>query len=415
MKFKPVCQSCGRILSAQRFEPLCPCGGMMDMQYDLSRARVRDDPNPLLRFFDLLPLRRESSIRWLGDGNTPLVHARALGRMLGLDKLYLKDETRNPTRTTKDRMASVVLSYFQEVGVREFACSSTGNSSTSFAFGVERFEGFRLHVFVGREFLHRMNFDASERIKVYWIEDATFAEAHECAKAFSAQSHGEVTGERGFFNPGRREGLKLAFLEGVLQMPESPHWYFQAVSSGMGVYGAWRGAQQLYRLGRLGRLPRLACVQQDTCAPMVHSWKAGSTITRPEDVVSEPQGIAEAILRGNPTHTYPHLRDVVAHSGGTFESVTEAEILDARRMILELEGIDACPSSATTIAAVRKLAAASELHRDDVIFVNLTGGMREETVTPCEYVTLRKADLLARGSRPAATPRPSVWAGPPAQ
>jgi threonine synthase len=387
---------------------------MVDMDYDLSQARIRDDPNPLLRFFDLLPLRRESNVRWLGEGNTPLVHARALGRMLGLEKLYLKDETRNPTRTTKDRMASVVLSYFQELGVSEFACSSTGNSSTSFAFGVERFEGFRLHVFVGRDFLHRMNFDSSERIKVYWVEDATFAEAHECAKAFAKQ-HAEVTGERGFFNPGRREGLKLAFLEGVLQMPEAPHWYFQAVSSGMGVYGAWRGAQQLYRMGRLGRLPRLCCVQQETCAPMVHSWKAGSTVTREQDVVAEPTGIAEAILRGNPTHTYPHLREVVAHSGGTFESVTEAEILDARRMILELEGIDACPSSATTVAAVRKLAAASELRRDDVVFVNLTGGIREETLTPTEYVTLRKADLLGRSTRPVVNPQPTTWAGPAAR
>jgi threonine synthase len=382
---------------------------MVDMQYDLARVRLRDDPNPLLRFQDLLPIRKASSVRWLGEGNTPMVHARSLGRALGLDKLYLKDETRNPTRTTKDRMASVVLSYFEELGVSEFACSSTGNSSTSFAYGVERFDHFRLHVFVGRDFLHRMNFDSSERIKVYWVQDATFAEAHECAKAFS-RLNPQVTGERGFFNPGRREGLKLAFLEGVLQMPESPHWYFQAVSSGMGVYGAWRGAQQLYRTGHLARLPRLACVQQESCAPMVHSWKAGSIHTRPQDIVREPTGIAEAILRGNPTHTYPHLREVVAQSGGTFEAVTEAEILSARRMLLELEGIDACASSATTIAAVRRMAVGAELRRDDVIFVNITGGMRTEEVTPREYVTLWKSQLLegvdhVAPAIAAATPR----------
>jgi threonine synthase len=400
MKFRPVCQTCGRSFPARRFQPLCSCGGMVDMHYDLATARIREDRNPLLRFLDLLPIRRAGSVRWLGDGNTPLVHARALGRRLGLDKLYLKDETWNPTRTTKDRMASVVLSYFEDVGVREFACSSTGNSSTSFAFGVERFEGFRLHVFVGRDFLHRMNFDSSERIRVYWVQDATFAEAHECAKAF-ARLNPQVTGERGFFNPGRREGLKLAFLEGALEMPESPHWYFQAVSSGMGVYGAWRGAQQLYRMGLLARLPRLACIQQDSCAPMVHSWKGGAERTRPEDIVPEPTGIAEAILRGNPTHTYPHLREVVATSGGTFESVTEAEILEAQKMLRELEGIEACASSATTLAAIKKMAGLSELRRDDVIFVNVTGGVRPQTVTPRQYVTLSKGDLLD-GVAPAA-------------
>jgi threonine synthase len=373
---------------------------MVDPQYSLQNARIRDHQSPLLRFFDLLPVRKQSNLCWLGEGNTPTLHAQALGRRLGLSKLYLKNETLNPTRTTKDRMASAVLSLFRETGVREFACSSTGNSSTSFARGVETFPGFKLHVFVGRDFLHRMNFDSSERVKVYWVKDATFAEAHECARAFAQRTPG-VTGERGFFNPGRREGLKLAFLEGVLDMPEAPHWYFQAASSGMGVYGAWRGAQQLFQMGRIGRLPRLACVQQASCAPMVESWRAGSPVTRPQDVVHRPVGIAEAILRGNPTNTYPHLYNIVRESGGTFESVSELEIREAQRMLWEVQGIDACEAAATTIAAIKKMAAKGELRWDEVVFANITGALRPETITPREYVTLTKADLLPT-ARPAA-------------
>jgi threonine synthase len=407
-RFSPVCQTCGRVFSADAFNNVCPCGGMIDLQYRLDRLQLEDDPNPLVRFFDLLPIHSRDSLCWLGEGNTPTVHATALGRVLGLDRLYLKDETKNPTCSTKDRMASVVLSHFQEVGVSEFACSSTGNSSTSFAHGVARSPRFRLHVFVGRDFLTRMNFDSSDRIKVYWVNDATFAEAHECAKVFARQN-AEITAERGFFNPGRREGLKLAFMEGVLEMPESPHWYFQAASSGMGVYGTWRGAQQLYRLGRLARLPRLACVQQETCAPMVRSWKAGALQTRPQDIVPEPWGIAEAILRGDPTHTYPHLRNVVHQSGGTFESVSESQILEAQRMLLELEGIEACASAATTIAAIKKMKAAGELRRDDVLFVNVTGGVRPDTITPREFTTLSKHEFLSdAGSRPPARPEAAV-------
>jgi threonine synthase len=393
--FTMVCQSCGRSFEAPGFHSVCPCGGMMDAQYDLERVLLEDARNPLFRFFDLLPLRQRENVHWLGEGNTPVVHSRALGRLLGLDALYLKDETRNPTGTTKDRMASVVLSSFEENGVREFACSSTGNSSTSLAFGVGGLPGYRLHVFVGRDFLSRMNFDSSDRIRVYWVKDATFAEAHDCAKVFT-RLNPHVTAERGFFNPARREGLKLAFLEGVLDMPEAPHWYFQAASSGMGVYGVWRGAQQLYRLGLLERLPRLVCVQQDTCAPMVKSWAAGSPVTRPEDVVREPTGVAEAILRGNPTQTYPHLYSVVRQSGGSFEAVTQDEILEAERIIYELEGIVVCSSSATTVAALRRLAAAGEVRRDDVVFVNLTGGVRPSDITPSQYVTLTKAELLSR-------------------
>ena len=391
-RYRAVCQSCGREF-ASGFHPICDCGGMVDVEYPLHEVRLRESRNPLERFFDLLPVRHEENLRWLGEGNTPTVHARALGKLLGLDKLYLKDETQNPTRTTKDRMASVVLSLFQETGVREFACSSTGNSSTALAFGVEQLEGFTLHVFVGRDFLHRMNFDSSDRVKVYWVRDATFVEAHDCAKAFTRMNK-QVTGERGFFNPGRREGLKLAYLEGVLDMPEPPHWYFQAASSGMGVYGTWRGAQQLFRLGLSWRLPRLACIQQATCDPMVRSWRAGSRITRPQDVVHEPTGPAEAILRGDPTHTYPHLHDMVYQSGGTFESVTDAQIYEAQKMVLELEGIDGCPASATTVAAIKKMVAAGELRRDDVIFANFTGGLRTTEVTPQQYETLSKKELL---------------------
>src|SRR4029434_4744875 len=198
-RFSPVCQRCQRSLETTVFRTHCPCGGMVDLRYDLAEARIRVSNNPLIRFHDLLPVHDVANAHWLGDGNTPTVHARALGRRLGLTNLYLKDETRNPTCSTKDRMASVVLSYFQELGIREFACSSTGNSSASFAYGVERNQDFRLHVFVGRDFLHRMNFDSSERISVYWVEDATFAEAHECAKAYAHMNEHD-TGEGALFN-----------------------------------------------------------------------------------------------------------------------------------------------------------------------------------------------------------------------
>jgi threonine synthase len=242
------------------------------------------------------------------------------------------------------------------------------------------------------------------------VKDATFAEAHDCARAF-AQRNADVTGERGFFNPGRREGLKLAFLEGVLDMPEAPHWYFQAASSGMGVYGAWRGAQQLYEMGMLRRLPRLACVQQESCAPMVSAWRAGSSVTRPQDIVHKPSGIAEAILRGNPSNTYPHMYNIVRDSGGTFEAVTEREIREAQKMVADLAGIECCESAATTIAAIKKMAAANELHPDDVVFANLTGAHREETITPREYVTLTKAELLGVARPQVAVPTASVRAG----
>jgi len=147
-------------------------------------------------------------------------------------------------------------------------------------------------------------------------------------------------------------------------------------------------------------------VQQATCSPMVHSWKAGSSVTRGEDIVPEPVGIAEAILRGNPTNTYPHMYAVVRESGGTFESVTDEEIREAQKMIFELEGIEACESAATTVAAIKKMAAAHELRRDDVIFVNVTGAHRTEEVTPRDYVTLAQAEVAAYARHVSRRPQP---------
>jgi len=181
----------------------------------------------------------------------------------------------------------------------------------------------------------------------------------------------------------------------------------------MGIYGTWRGAQQLCGMGLLERLPRLACVQQASCAPMVASWRAGSPVTRPQDVVHEPRGIAEAILRGNPTNTYPHLQAVVRESGGTFESVSEAEILEAQRMLLELEGIEVCASSATTVAALRKMASRQQVRRDEVVFVNLTGADRVAEITPSKYATVTKAEILGEAARgPARAERPQPEPGP---
>lgn len=388
--FEVLCQSCRRTLPSDAFNTFCPCGGMADVCYNLRRAQVGRESNPLLRFFDLLPIKDPDSVRWLGDGNTPTLHATRLGKVLGLDNLYLKDETKNPTLTTKDRMASMVLSYFHELGIREFACSSTGNSSTSFVHGVERFDEFTVHVFVGRDFLHRMNFDSSTRVKVYWLRDTDFAGAHAYAASFAERTPG-ITGESGFFNPARREGLKMAFLEAALEMPEAPQWYFQGVSSGMGVYGTWRGAQQLHALGLLQRLPRLACVQQETCAPMVKSWEAGSSTVRPQDIVHNPVGIAEAILRGNPSRAYPHLSQLVRESGGTMKMVSEERILEAQRMLFEQEGIEACPAASTTIAAIRGMSVAGELRRDDFVLANVTGGVRGTGTTPRTYTMVGNA------------------------
>jgi threonine synthase len=94
-------------------------------------------------------------------------------------------------------------------------------------------------------------------------------------------------------------------MEATDQIPAPIDWYVQAVSSAMGVYGTYKGAKELLALGHISRLPRLLCVQQETCCPMVRAWQAGSETIRPQDIVHKPEGIAKAILRGDPSRAYP--------------------------------------------------------------------------------------------------------------
>jgi threonine synthase len=277
-------------------------------------------------------------------------------------------------------MAVVALAHLRECGVEAFCTSSTGNSSTSFARALPHFPGLRMFLFTAEAFLRRVRHAGHDRVAHFALRDATFVDAFACAATFAAR-HG-ITAERGFFNPGRREGLKLAFLEASEQVPRPIDWYVQAVSSAMGVHGTWRGARELVALGRIPRPPRLMCVQQQTCAPMVRAYEDGSETIRPEHVVARPTGIAEAILRGDPSRAYPYVRQAVVESGGTFVAVGEHEIREARQMLEEEEGLTPCFNAAAAFAGLVALVRRGTFPTRDTVLVNLTGSDRPADAGP---------------------------------
>jgi threonine synthase len=386
--FRTFCTECLQTLGPG-FTPFCPeCGGMSDIEYDLDRVELRDSPNPYVRYRDLLPVADTSL---LPDGVcTPTVHATKLGDALGMPWLYLKDETRLPTSTTKDRMAAVALAYLYESGVAGFCTSSTGNSSTAYARAISRIPGLTMYLFTASQFGHRVQVPDEGQVVHFLLRGATFVEAFDFAREFAIR-HGLVS-ERGFFNPGRREGLKVAWLEAADQVPRPIDWYVQAVSSAMGVYGVFNAARQLHALGRSDRLPRLLCVQQETCAPMVSAWADGSDRIRPEHIVHRPTGIADAILRGNPTNAYPHVRRIVLESGGTFVAVSENEIREARQWVEDLEGISPCFSASAALAGMAKLRRQGALPREETVLVNLSGGDRQDRASPATAHWLKRSE-----------------------
>ena len=273
-------------------------------------------------------------------------------------------------------MAAVSLAYLHERGVRHFCASSTGNSSTAFAHGIQAHPDMHLVLFTAEHWVPRVHCPDHRQVTHIGLRNATFVEAAEYAGVYARQ-HG-LTSEGGFFNPARREGLKLAFLEACDQIEQTIDYYVQAISSAMGVYGTYKGAKELLGLNQIERLPRLLCVQQETCAPMVRAFGDGSETIRPEHVVTRPTGIADAILRGDPTKAYPRVRRIVVESGGGFVAVSEAEIREARRKVEDDEGISPCFSASTAVAGLIKLARAGGIDRDAVVMINLTGGDRSD-------------------------------------
>ncbi len=356
------------------------CNGATDVFYRLDRAVIGDfDVDPLNRYRDLLPIVDRDNLVWAGEGDTPLVHALELGGRYGLRRLYLKVEGSNPTGSAKDRMAAVALPFLRERGVGEFTVSSTGNSSTSFGVRAALFPDLRLHIFCGASFHHRLNFPDQPNVTVYTV-DGSFVQAGKCAQEYAARRG--LPFEAGFFNLARREGLKLAYLEAVDQMPVAPAVVIQAISSGMGIYGAYKGFREYLALGRLPRLPRIVCAQQLSCAPMYQGWKDGVARLDASYRIAEPRGLAQAILRGDSSGTYPYLHRIVTSVDGFFTAIAEDEIVEAVAEAKDLEGLDICCASAVALASAKQLAAQGRVDRDEPVLVNLTGTDRSGGLVP---------------------------------
>jgi len=353
------------------------CNGLVEPLYDLENARLYDSDDPHTRFFDLIPVHDRKLLPAV-TSYTPTVHAMKLGVKLGMPSLYLKNETVHPTGTTKYRMAAIALAYLYESGVRHFCTSSTGNSSTAYACQIGNLPGMKMSLFTASEFQDRVNYPRSAQIDHHVLENYSFAEAFNYAAEF-AREHG-YTAERGFFNPGRREGLKLAWCEATDQIEQSIDWYVQAVSSGMGVYGTYKAAGELLQIGHIKRLPHLLCVQQESCAPMVNAWEEGAQQIAEHHIVHQPMGIARAILRGDPRGVYPYMRERVQHSEGEFAAVSEVQIREARSLVADLEGIDICFSASAAVAGLIKMRRLGRVPADHTVLINLTGRDRERAV-----------------------------------
>lgn len=415
------CAWCGGRHAASSVARRCErCDGPLKVTTNLSavrRDRLRDSTLPgLWAWFDLLPISDRGAIVSLEEGNTPLLRAARLGARLaradpevGPYNLLLKDETRNPTGSFKDRMLAVGIARALELGKETVAVQSSGNVGAAAAAYAAR-AGLRAVVFVPRtapeeKILQAQMYGA----RVFRVDHSSPAAIFDLLIWASDEFGWYLVSTAAIYNPFTLEGAKTIAYEIAEQTAfDLPDWLIVPVGGGGTIGSVWRGFLDLRTLGLVDRLPRMIGVQATGCAPLVEAIRHNRT---PQEALAarwpEIETVAGAIADDVVFDAHialPAIRD----SGGTAVAVSDEATLAMQAALAATEGIFVEPAAATTLAAARALAADGRIRREDRVMCLLTGhglkdpGAARRQVTQPELISLDRAAVaraMRQGSR----------------
>ena len=382
--------------------------GRLDIIYDydaVSEGLTRDSlrsrsETDVWRYEELLPALTRFAVR-LGEGGTPMLNARRLGEKLGMKSIYLKDETRNPSASFKDRAMAVGIAKAVEMGKGDVAIASSGNAAASLA-AYSAAAGVRCHAFVPPDagtgkIAQLLLFGASitkcEQEKEG--EDATVK-----AMLEAVEKHGYYPCPSfGPFNPYQVEGPKTMAYELFEQMSwEGMDAILVPTGSGCLLTGIWKGVRDLKELGLIDSYPRIIAVQPKGNRALVRAIQRGIGMDR---LVPEP---FPASVAGGLLDPYPWDGDAamagVKATGGTGVSVSDLEILESVKELAAYEGIFAEPSGAAGLAGLEKLLSEGDVKRSDRVAVLVTGSGLKEPDRAIE-MTKRRSGRGTGGRRAA--------------
>jgi threonine synthase len=339
----------------------------MRMSQVLQRLRAEEataGPRPRLmqRFAPFLPLTPSTPPLSLGEGATPLVHARNLGRQLGCPNLYLKLEGSNPTGSFKDRGMVVAVAKALEEGARAIICASTGNTSASAAaYGAAA--GLEVVVVLpqGKIAAGKLLQAQVAGARVLAI-DGGFDEALAIVRDLTeAPDPDHPVTLVNSVNPYRLQGQKTAAFEVCEDLGGAPDYLAIPVGNAGNISAYWMGFDDYRTAGLVDTRPVMLGFQAEGAAPLVLGH-----------AVSHPETVATAIRIGMPASGDKALR-ARDESGGRIDAVSDDQILAAYRDLARLEGIFCEPASAASVAGVRKLAAEGGIDPGATIVCVLTG------------------------------------------
>jgi threonine synthase len=363
-------------LDPHQVHHLCSCGMPLLARYDLDRARAWPraslagrEPN-MWRYRELMPLFDGEQPVTLGEGFTPLFHAARLGARIGLDRLFIKDESLNPTNSFKARGQSAAITRARALGATTIALPTAGNAGDA-AAAYSAAAGLACEVFIPKD------------AKQPFVDECRLYGAHVTLVDGLITDAGRMAAEQGgplgwydvstLKEPYRIEGKKTMAFELAEQLEwRWPDWIVYPTGGGTGMVGMWKAFDEIERIGWVapGRRPRMVSVQAEHCAPIVRAFERGTEKAEPW---ADASTVADGLRVPRAIGDFLILR-AVRESGGTALAVPDQEMIAGMRDIGQYAGVSAAPEGGAALAAIEQLASNGSIKPHETVVLFNTGG-----------------------------------------
>jgi threonine synthase len=392
-----VCRECRHQQQLGPFYACEECFGPLEVGYDfpaLTREQIEAGPKNIWRYQPLLPVPADvTTFPQMDPGFTRLLRADNLARELGLRRLWVKDDSGNPTHSFKDRVVAMALSAARELGLTVFACPSTGNLANAVAAAAAR-AGMKSVVFIP----HDLETPKVVTTAVYGGTLVAVKGNYDDVNRLASEIAGEEEGWA-FVNvnvrPYYAEGSKtLGFEVGEQLGWRLPEQVVIPVASGSQLTKVDKAFGELGRLGLVEETPyKIFGAQATGCSPVAAAFKDGHDVVRPV----KPSTIAKSLAIGNPADGN-YVLDVARRTGGAVEDVSDDEVRAGIQLLARTEGVFAETAGGVTVATLKKLVESGRLDPDAETVVFNTGD------------GLKTLDAVADRVGPAATIEPTYEA-----
>ena len=368
------------------FKYICDeCFGPLDVHYDfpsLTKNTFVNREQTYWRYFELLPITDKSNIVSINAGMTPLVKAEKLGKEIGLNNLYIKNDSVNPTFSFKDRPAGVAVSKAKEFGLGSVGCASTGNLASATAAHAAKAD-FPCYIFAPSDIEHAKIAQALSYGSHYIAVDGTYDDANRIAAQV-----GDSKGV-GIVNINMRsyyvEGSKTLAYEVAEQLNWNvPDQLIVPTGSGAMLNAICKGFEELETVSLVNHVSQMHmnCAQANGCAPIVTAFKKNNPDVVP---VENPNTVAKSLAIGDPGDGRYVLKRLKQFNGIAEES-NNKEILDAILLLAKTEGIFTEPAGGVSVAVLKKMVEDGKIDKNETTVCYVTGNGLKATESLMEVL-----------------------------